>query len=328
MNSSSRVFVCGGETLLGRALLQRLAQEGCSLVGVGPDEPDPTLPSQVEDFFAEVRPEYVFLTAGKSGGIGLNRARPAELMLHNLLATATVLEAAARHKVRKLLYLASSCSYPRDAAQPMRVDSLLTGPLEPTNAAYATAKLAGWQLARAFRQQEGAPFITGIPANPFGPGDDFDPESGHVLPALLRRCHEARRRDEPTLTVWGSGKPRREFIFSRDLADACIFAMRHYDGDEPINLGGGESLSIAEAARHVAEVVGYRGQLVFDTSRPDGMPLKMLDSTPLQTLGWRPSTSFRDALSQTYHWFVQHEVMEDHADVPAAVPLAVSHPPG
>jgi len=328
MKPSSRVFVSGGDTLLGRALLQRLAQEGCSLVGVGADEPDPTLASQVEDFFAEARPEYVFLAAGKSGGIGLNRARPAELMLHNLLATTHVLEAAARHKVRKLLYLGSSCSYPRDCAQPMRVDSLMTGPLEPTNAAYATAKLAGWQMARAFRQQEGLRFITGIPANPFGPGDDFDPDSGHVLPALLRRCHEARHRDQPTLTVWGSGTPRREFIFSRDLADACVFVMKNYDGEEPINLGGGESLSIAEAAREVAEVVGYRGKLVFDATRPDGMPLKMLDATPLRSLGWRPTTSFRDALTETYHWFVQHEVMEDHADVPTAVPLAVSHPSG
>ena len=248
MRASSRIYVAGGDTLLGAVLRERLATEGyCNLVGTPPDEPDLTVAGQVEDFFGEARPEYVFLAAGHAGGIRLNQQRPADLMLHNLLVTAHVLDCARRHGVAKLLYLASSCSYPRLADQPLAVASLLTGPLEPTNVAYATAKIAGWQLCQAYRRQYGCRFITAIPANAFGPHDDFSPDSGHVIPALMRRMHEAKQRNEPALSVWGTGKPRREFIFARDLADACLFVMRHYDGPEPINLGGGADLSIAES---------------------------------------------------------------------------------
>jgi GDP-L-fucose synthase len=308
VNPSSRIYVAGGGTLIGAALLERLRGAGCTnLVGVPPDEPDLGVAGQVEDFFGEARPEYVFFAAGRSGGIALNRQRPAELMLDNLLAAAHVIHAAHVHGVRKLLYLASSCSYPREAPQPLPVEALLAGPPEPTSAAYAVARLAGWQLCAAYRQQYGSRFITGIPANAFGPGDDFSAEGGHVIAALIRRAHEARLEDSPELTVWGTGTPRREFIFAPDLADACLFAMRHHEGPEPINLGSGHGLSIAEAARAVCEVVGYRGRIVFDPSRPDGAPLKMLDSTPLWRLGWRPATDFRAALERTYEWFVQHE---------------------
>jgi GDP-L-fucose synthase len=310
VNHKARIYVAGGTTLAGAAILERLRALGyANLVGVGPDEPDLTVAGQVEDFFGEARPEYVFVAAGKSGGIGLNRRSPAELMLDNLLSAAHVISASHAHGVRKLLYLASSCSYPRDAEQPLAVGSLLGGAPEPTSAAYAVAKLAGWQLCAAYRQQYGSAFITGIPANAFGPHDDFGPESGHVIPALLRRAHEARLAGEPTLTVWGTGTPRREFLYARDLADACLFVMRHYDGPEPINLGGGQCLSIAETARAVAEVVGYTGRLVFDASRPDGMPRKVLDAQPLQRLGWTPSTPFRDALAETYDWFVQNAAL-------------------
>ncbi len=320
MNRSSRIWVAGGSTLLGAAIIERLGAAGHdTLVGLPPDEPDLTDAGQVEDFFGEYRPEYVFVAAGKSGGIELNRARPAELMLDNLLVAVHVLDAAHRHGVRKLVYLASSCSYPRDAPQPLRVETLLTGALEPTNAGYATAKLAGWQLCNAYRAQYGDYFITAIPANSFGPHDDFSPESGHVVAALLRRAHEAKERNEPALTVWGTGKPRREFVYSRDLADACLFVMRHYDGVLPINLGGGTSLSIAEVAHAVADVVGYRGQLRFDTSKPDGMPLKMLDGSALTGLGWRSCADFRTALTETYTWFLQHAVTEETEDVRAAV---------
>jgi GDP-L-fucose synthase len=306
VNHKARIYVAGGTTLAGAAIIERLRGQGyANLVGVGPDEPDLTVAGQVEDFFGEARPEYVFIAAGKSGGIALNRSRPAELMLDNLLAAAHVIAAAHAHGVRKLLYLASSCSYPRDAEQPLRVESLLSGPPEPTSAAYAVAKLAGWQLCAAYRQQYGAGFITAVPANAFGPHDDFSPEGGHVIPALMRRAHEARLAGEPTLTVWGTGTPRREFLYARDLADACVFVMRHYDGPEPINLGGGECLSIAATARAVAEVVGYTGRLVFDASRPDGMPRKVLDAGPLRRLGWAPATPFRVALAETYDWFVQ-----------------------
>jgi GDP-L-fucose synthase len=302
----SRIYVAGGDTLLGTALRSRLQQEGFSLVGLPPDEPDLGIPAQVDDFFGEFRPDYVFFAAGRQGGIGLNRARPAELMLDNLLATANVIHASHMHGVRKLLYLGSSCSYPRDAAQPLSVASLMTGPLEPSSAAYATAKIAGWQLCAAYRQQYGSPFVTAIPANAFGPHDDFSSEGGHVIPALMRRAHEARLIGEPTLAVWGTGAPRREFIFAADLADACLFVMRHFDGPEPINLGGGVALSIADVARAVAVTVGYRGGLCFDPMKPDGMPLKMLDSRPLHGLGWQPTTDFATALEETYAWFLEH----------------------
>jgi GDP-L-fucose synthase len=306
MNRSARIYVAGGETLIGSAIRERLHDAGyTNLVGEPPDEPDLSVASQVEEFFDEARPKYVFFAAGRSGGIGLNRERPAELMLDNLLAAAHVIHAAHIHGVRKLLYLASSCSYPREAVQPLAVESLLSGPPEPTSGAYAAAKLAGWQLCAAYRQQYGSCFITGIPANAFGPHDDFEPDSGHVIPALIRRAHEARLDDSPTLTVWGSGTPRREFIFARDLADACLFVMLHYDAAAPINLGSGHSLSIAEVARAVCEVVGYRGQIDFDPSKPDGMPLKMLDSAPLRRMGWRPATEFSAALADTYEWFLQ-----------------------
>jgi GDP-L-fucose synthase len=327
VNSSSRIYVAGGDTLVGAAILDRLRGAGCAnLVGVPPDEPDLTVAEQVEDFFAETRPKYVFFAAGPSGGIALNCRRPAELMLDNLLAAAHVIHAAHTHGVRKLLYLASSCSYPRETAQPLAVESLLAGPPEPTSAAYAAAKLAGWQLCAAYRQQYGSRFITGIPANAFGPGDDFSAEGGHVIAALMRRAHEARCEGRPELTVWGTGAPRREFIFAPELADACLFVMLHHDGPEPINLGSGHSLSIAEVARAVCEVVGYRGRLVFDTTRPDGAPLKMLDSGPLRRLGWRPSADFATALAETYEWFVQHAFI-DHVAQPDCVAGAESSMP-
>ena len=312
MNRHARIYVAGGNTLLGAALIDRLNADGCqNLVGLPPDEPGSTASGQVEDFFGEARPEYVFLVAGQSGGIGRNQTQPAALMLDNLLSAAHVINAAHGHDVHKLLYVGSACCYPRHTPQPVRVDSLMTGALEPTSAAYATAKLAGLQLCAAYRQQYGARFITAIPANPFGPHDDFSEEGGHVIPSLLRRAHRAKHKIEPELVVWGTGTPRREFIYAPDLADACVFVMRHYEKPEPINLGGGIDLSIAELANAVAEEVGYRGRIRFDATKPDGMPLKVLDSTPLRRLGWRPATDFRTALAETYAWFLQHEVKED-----------------
>jgi GDP-L-fucose synthase len=316
MKPTARVFVAGSDTLPGAALLDHLPGEGfVNLVGTSSDEPDLTDARQVDAFFAGARPEFVFLVGGPSGGIGRNRSHPADLMLENVLTITNVVSAAHRFQVKKLLYLASSCAYPRNAPQPLQVQALTTGSLEPTSEAYATAKLAGWKLCEAFRSQYGCRFVTGFPANAFGPHDDFGADSGHVVPALLRRAHEAKEQDTPTLTVWGSGAPRREFIFSRDLADACLFAMLHYDGDAPINLGGGADLSITEASRTIAEVVGFRGRLVFDTSKPDGAPRKGLDSSALRALGWRPSTDFRTAVTETYNWFLQHTAREgrEHA---------------
>jgi GDP-L-fucose synthase len=320
VNPTARIFVAGGETLAGTALLELLPTVGYhNLVGRPPDEPDLTVAGQVEDFFSEFQPEYVFLVAGDSGGIRLNRERPAELMLDNLLVAAHVIHQAYSHGVNKLLYLASSCAYPRQAPQPLQVNSLMAGPLEPTSAAYAMAKLAGWQLCDAYRRQYGVCFITAFPTNPFGPHDDFSLDGAHVIPGLMRRAHEARLRHEPELVVWGTGTPRREFVYSRDLADACLFVMRHYDGAEPINLGGSAELSIAAVALAVAEIVGYHGRLRFDAGQPDGMPFKGLDSSRLRELGWRPSMDFRAALAETYDWFLGHVVKEDRSDARAAV---------
>jgi GDP-L-fucose synthase len=320
LNRNARIYVAGADTLLGAALRTRLQAAGYdNLVGLPPGEPEFTCPRQVDDFFAHARPQHVFLTAGKSGGIHANQAYPAALMRDNLLVIVHVLHAAYRHGAAKLLYLASSCSYPRLAPQPMRVESLLTGPLEPTNEGYALAKLTGLKVCEAYRHQYGAHFITAIPANSFGPHDDFTPENSHVIPGLIRRLHAARLRGQDELDIWGTGQARREFLYGPDLADACLFVMNHYDAPEPINLGGGPELSIAEVARAVAEVVGYRGRLRFDTNRPDGMPRKVLDAGPLFQLGWRPKTDFRTALVETFHWFLRNVAAEECKDVRTAV---------
>jgi GDP-L-fucose synthase len=325
----SRVYVAGGRTLLGVALLERLRASGYdNVVGVPPDEPDLTDAGQVEEFFRATRPEYVVAAAGLSGGIRANQLFPATLMRDNLLVPAHVLEAAHCTGVRKLLYVASSCGYPRHAPQPMREESLLTGSLESTSECYALAKLAGLKLCQAYRRQYGSPFIAAIPANPYGPHDDFSPEESHVIPGLLRRMHLARLRGDPDLCVWGTGAARREFIHSRDLADACWFLLGAYDDPEPINVGTSYDVSVAELARLEAEVVGYRGRLVFDATRPDGMPLKALDSGKLRALGWRPAVGLRDGLKETYGWFLQHVAFEDAPDEREAVPGALPHSPG
>jgi GDP-L-fucose synthase len=306
LEKNSRVYVAGARTLIGTAILRQLERQGyANILGKAGEEPDLTNAGAVDDFFAHQAPEYVFVAAGKSGGIEANRKYRAELMLDNLLVECHIIHSAYRHVVKKLLYLASSCCYPRHCPQPMRVDSLLTGPLEPTNEAYAIAKIAGIKLCQAYRQQYGANFIVGIPANVFGPGDDFSPEDSHVIAALMRKMHEAKMLGAPFVEIWGTGTPCREFIFVDDLADACLFVMQKYDGPEPINLGGGTDLSIAELAELVKEVIGFPGELCFDTSRPDGMPLKALDSSKLSKMGWQPTTPFRVALAATYDSFLQ-----------------------
>lgn len=306
MEKRAKIYVAGGHTLIGAAILRELERQGyMSIVGRPEEEPELTDAAQVEAFFARTAPEYVFLVAGKSGGIRANQNHPVELMLDNLLVECHVIHRAYRHGVKKLLYLASSCCYPKHCSQPMRVESLMTGLLEPTNEAYAVAKIAGMKLCQAYRQQYGVNFVVGIPANAFGPGDDFSPEDAHVIPALIRKMHEAKELGLESVEIWGTGTPRREFIFADDLADACIFVMRKYDNAEPINLGEGSDLSIKELAALVKEVVDYPGELRFDTNKPDGMPLKILDSSQLRELGWRPKTSFRSALSATYDWFLQ-----------------------
>ncbi len=308
MDKEARIYVAGGQTLIGAAILHQLARQGyTNIAGAPGTEPDLTDAAQVDAFFAQTTPDYVFLAAGKSGGIRANQKYPAELIYDNLLVACNVVHSAYRHGVKKLLYLASSCTYPRHCPQPMRVEALLTGPLEATNAAYAMAKLAGLKLCQAYRQQYGANFIAGIPASVFGPGDDFSPEDSHVVAALIRKLHEAKVAGAEFVELWGTGAPRREFIFAGDLADACLFVMRKYDDADPINLGGGTDLSIRELAELVREVVGYSGELRFDTSKPDGMPFKALDTSKLREMGWRPRTPFQTALAVTYEWFLQAE---------------------
>jgi GDP-L-fucose synthase len=308
MEKSCRIYVAGGQTLIGSAILRQLERQGyTNIVGKPGEEPDLTDARALDDFFSRQLPEYIFVAAGKSGGIEANRRYPAQLMLHNLLVACHVINSAYRYGVKKLLYLASSCTYPKHCPQPMRVESLLTGPLEPTNEAYAVAKIAGIKLCQAYRKQYGANFIVGIPANVFGPGDDFSPEDSHVIAGLIRRIYLAKTSRAPSVEIWGTGAPRREFIFVDDLADACVFVMQRYDGAEPINLGGGTDLSISELAGMIKEVVGYSGELRYNANRQDGMPLKVLDSNKLSKMGWQPTTPFRVALTATYDTFLQKQ---------------------
>lgn len=305
MEKNATIYVAGSDTLIGSAIIRQLIQQGyTNIVGQSEAEPDLTEAIQVKTFFEDKNPEYVFLVAGKSGGIQANQQFPATLMLDNLLVASHVIDSAYRYGVKKLLYLASSCSYPKHCPQPMSVESLMTGKLEPTNEAYAVAKIAGMILSQAYRQEYGVDFITAIPANAFGIGDDFSLESSHVIPALINKMHEAKTTNAEFVEIWGTGLPRREFIFSDDLADACIFIMEKYNEPEPINLGGGLDLSIKDLAELVRQVVGYSGELRFDSSKPDGMLLKALESRHLQSMGWKPKTSFRSALEITYDWFL------------------------
>jgi GDP-L-fucose synthase len=304
--ASPVVFVAGAGTLIGRALVERLSAAGRPLTGVGRDAPRLTSREEVDAFFARERPGWVIHAGGRSGGIELNRRHPAQLMIDNLLASAHVIESAQRHGTRRLLYLASSCTYPREAPQPLAESSLLTGPLEPTSAPYAVAKIAGIALCEAYRREHGAAFTAAIPGDAFGPGDDFSEEHSHVVAGLIRRMHAARLAGAREFVVWGSGAPRRELVYVDDLADACLCVLERYDGAAPINLGSGNEVSIRELASMVRDVVGLQAELRFDTSRPDGMPRKALDSTSLRSLGWRPRWPLRDALARTYDWFLAH----------------------
>jgi len=303
MDTHSTIYVAGGRTLIGSALHRVLDQRRFEGVLDAAAEPQLTDSAALDGVFERYRPDYVFFAVGRSGGIQANTRYPAELMHDNLLSATNVLHAAHVHGVKKLLYLASSCSYPRAAVQPMQPSSLMTGPLEPTNEAYAMAKLAGLTLCQAYRQQYGDFFIRAIPADAFGAGDDFSLDDSHVVAALVLKMHQARIDHTPSVEVWGTGTPRREFIFVDDLADACLFAMENYAGMDPINLGGGADRSIAELASEIKRVVGYTGELHFDTSKPDGMPMKRLESSPLLEMGWRPQTSLSDGLAATYKEF-------------------------
>ena len=307
INHDSRIYVAGHAGLVGSAMMRRLEQEGYSNIQTATrGQLDLRDQAAVNGWFRAHRPEYVFLVAGTVGGILANSARPAEFIYDNLMIHATVVHAAHLFGVRKLLYLGSSCIYPRECPQPITEEYLLTGPLEPTNEAYALAKIAGIKLCQSYRRQYGRNFISGMPTNPYEPGDNFDVTNSHVLPALIRRFHEARLAGQRTVVVWGSGAPRREFMHVDDLASACLFLMRHYEQEQHINIGTGVDLPIRDLARLVSEVVHPSAELAFDASKPDGTPRRLLDVSKIHALGWRHRVELRDGVESTYRWFLRH----------------------
>ncbi len=298
-----RIWVAGHDGMVGSALVRRLAAESCEVVTVGRAELDLRRQAEVEAWLGEARPDAVFLAAATVGGILANDTRPAEFLYDNIAIETNVIEAAWRSGVEKLMLLGSACIYPRLAPQPIAEDAILTGPLEPTNEWYAIAKIAGIKLCQAYRRQYGADFISAMPNNVYGPGDRFDAEMGHVIPALMLKIHRAAVDGGGPVEVWGSGTPRREFLYVDDLADALVFLMRRYSGAEHVNIGTGTDITIAELARMIAGVVGYDGELAFDRSKPDGLPRKLLDCSRLLGMGWHATTELEDGLAATYAWY-------------------------
>jgi GDP-L-fucose synthase len=303
--TGKKIYVAGHRGMVGSAILRRLANVPCEVITTARDEVDLERQEQAERFLAASKPQVVIVAAAKVGGIHANDAYPAEFISQNLAIARNVVHASYLAGVKKLLYLGSSCIYPKLAHQPMREEELLTGPLEPTNEWYAVAKIAGIKLCQAYRRQYGVDFISVMPTNLYGPGDNYHPENSHVVAALIRRFHQAREDELPTVKVWGTGKPFREFLFVDDLADACVFVLEHYSDEQHVNVGSGEEVTIAEFAKLVAEVVGYEGELAFDAARPDGMSRKLLDSSKLAGMGWRARTPLRAGLARTYAAFVE-----------------------
>jgi GDP-L-fucose synthase len=332
MEKGSRIYVAGHRGLVGSAILRRLQAEGYSnLITRSHGEMDLVRQQDVEAFFESQQPEYVFLAAAKVGGIGANSAYPAEFIYENLMIQSNVIHAAYRWSVKKLLFLGSSCIYPRDCPQPMKEEYLLSGTLEPTNEPYAIAKIAGIRMCQFYNRQYGTRFVSVMPTNVYGPGDNFDLETSHALPALIRKFHEARsQRSEirsqksevgdqrsgicrskgegsESVTIWGTGTPRREFLYVDDLAEACLFVMNRYDEDEIINIGVGKDISISELAELISEIVNFRGTIRYDRTKPDGTPRKLLDVSRLEAMGWRSKTSLREGIETTYRWYVENE---------------------
>ncbi len=306
--SAARIYVAGHRGLVGSAILRRLEAQGyTNVLTASRDEVDLRMQAEVNHWFEQNRPEYVYLVAGTVGGIMANSTRPAEFLYDNLMIHGTVIEAARQTNVTKLLYLGSSCIYPRQAAQPISEEALLSGPLEPTNEGYALAKIAGIKLCAAYRRQYGCDFISAMPTNLYGPGDNFDLTASHVIPALMRKFHEAKLSQRPEVSIWGTGSAMREFLHVDDLAAACLFLMDNYSSEVHINVGTGEDLSIRSLAEAVRLVVYPEAELVFDSSKPDGMPRKVLDVGRLHRQGWKHEIDFRDGLESTYRWFVEHQ---------------------
>jgi GDP-L-fucose synthase len=309
MDKNAKIYVAGHRGLVGSAIVRRLKNEGYSnIVTRRSAELDLREQAAVRAFFEQERPEYVFLAAAKVGGILANNTWPADFIYQNLMIEANVIESARLSGVEKLLFLGSTCIYPKMAPQPLKEAYLLTAPLEPTNEWYAVAKIAGIKLCQAYQRQYGCKFISAMPTNLYGPEDNFDLESSHVMPALIRKFHEAKVNAEPTVTVWGSGKPLREFLHVDDCAAACLYLMDHYEGEDIVNIGVGEDLSIAGLAALVKRVVGYEGEIVYDASKPDGTPRKLVDVSRINGLGWRAAISLEDGVRETYRWFLENAV--------------------
>jgi GDP-L-fucose synthase len=304
--AGKRVWVAGHRGMVGSALLRRLAREDCVLLTVGREQCDLRRQAAVEGWLADARPEIVVVAAARVGGILANATSPAEFLYDNLMIAANVIEAAHRVGVHKLLFLGSSCIYPKFAPQPIKEEDLLEGALEPTNQWYAVAKIAGLKLCQAYRRQYGSDFISAMPTNLYGPGDNFDLMSSHVVPALIAKMHAAKEAGAPEVEVWGSGRPRREFLHVDDLADACVHLLEAYSDEVPINVGCGADLTIAELAELVRAVVGFQGRLCYNAERPDGTPRKLLDVSRLAALGWRPRIPLDQGLAATYRWYLEH----------------------
>jgi GDP-L-fucose synthase len=308
MEKNAKIYIAGHRGLVGTAIVRRLSQEGyTNLLTAASKELDLRDQAAVRAFFEKERPEYVFLAAAKVGGILANNNFPADFIYQNLMIEANVIESARLAGVEKLLFLGSTCIYPKMAPQPLKEEYLLTAPLEPTNEWYAVAKIAGIKLCQAYQRQYGCKFISVMPTNLYGPEDNFDLESSHVMPALIRKFHEARQQGAPTVTVWGTGKPLREFLHVDDCADACLCLMEHYDGEEIVNVGVGSDLTIEELAGLVKQAVDFEGEIVFDSSKPDGTPRKLVDVSRINALGWQASISLEEGIASTYRWFLENK---------------------
>lgn len=304
----AKIYIAGHTGLVGSALLERCMEKGCGNIVVKThNELDLTRQQDVEEFFSKEQPVEVILLAARVGGIQANMTYPAQFIYENIAIQANVIHSAYLYGTKKLLFLGSACSYPRECPQPMKEEYILSGYLEATNEPYAVAKIAGITMCRSYRRQYGSNFICAIPTNAYGPNDNFDPENSHVIPALIMKFHDAKMRGDHNVTIWGTGSPTREFIYVDDLADACLFLMEHYDKEEIINIGADEDVSIKKLAFLVKEVTGFEGDIIFDTSRPDGAPRKILDSTRLKTLGWQAKTPLKEGLSKTYNWFLKNK---------------------
>lgn len=307
MDTQAKIYVAGHNGMVGSAILRRLRSEGYTNIVVRTrTELNLLDQAAVQSFFVSERPEYVFLAAAKVGGIWANSTRPAEFIYENLIMEANIIHTAWQHGSQKLLFLGSSCIYPKLAPQPIKEDYLLTGELEATNKPYAIAKIAGIEMCQSYNRQYGTDYIAVMPTNLYGPNDNFDLETSHVLPALLRKFHEAKLNGSPEVTVWGTGTPIREFLHVDDLADACVYLMKNYSGNDIVNIGCGEGITIKDLAEQIKTIVGYKGQIRFDSSKPDGTPVKINDISRLTTLGWKPRIPLTEGLSCTYGWYLDH----------------------